>query len=261
MLKKVLIGLVIVAVLGGAVLFVLDRTIFAPTTVSTAAPVAPTLAAPTKAAQVAPTTAPQAAAPTTAAEPVQPAAVAPAAPAGDAQLYRIDAAQSEVRYEVGETFFQGNRFATAIGRTQGVAGDILINPAEPARSQIGDIVIDISQFQSDESRRDNFIRNNGLESARYPQATFKTTAIEGLPAKVDVGAEVSFTMTGDLTVKETTKSVTWQVTLKLTDQGLSGTASTQIKMSDFSVGPLQLPMLQTEDDVKLFFDFVAAPAV
>jgi len=256
MLKKVIIGLVIVAVLGGAVLFVLDRTIFAPTAVSSAIPVAPTLAAPTKAAQVAPTTAPQSTAPV---KPTQPAAAAPA-PAGDAKLYRIDAAQSEVRYEVGETFFQGNRFATAIGRTKGVAGNILINLADPAKSQIGDIVIDISQFQSDESRRDNFIRNNGLESAKYPQATFKTTAIEGLPAKVNVGDEVSFTLTGDLTVKQTTKPVTWQVTLKLTEQGLSGKASTQLKMSDFSVGPLQLPMLQTEDDVKLFFDFVATPA-
>lgn len=252
MLKKVVIGLVIVAVLGGAAVFVLDRTLFAPTTVSTAAPIAPTIAAPTRtAATTAPTAAP-------AADPTQPAA-APAAPASAAKLYRIDAAQSEVRYEVGETFFQDNRFATAIGRTRGVAGDILINAAEPAKSQIGDIVIDISQFKSDESRRDNFIRNNGLESARYPQATFKTTAIEGLPAAVNVGDEVSFTMTGDLTVKQTTKPVTWQVTLQLTDQGLTGSASTQIKMSDFAVGPIKLAFLQTEDDVKLFFDFVATP--
>ena len=256
MLKKVVIGLVVVAVLGGAALFILDRTLFAPTAVSTAAPVAPTIAAPV---QTAPTTTAPQAAPTDA--PAQPteAAAAPAAPAGDARLYRIDAAQSEARYEVGETFFQGNRFVTAIGRTKGVAGDILINLAEPAKSQIGDIVIDISQLQSDESRRDNFIRNNQLESSRYPQATFKTTAIEGLPAKVNVGDEVSFTMTGDLTVKETTRPVTWQVKLTLTDQGLSGTASTQIKMSDFGVGPIRIAMLATEDDVKLFFDFVATP--
>lgn len=254
MLKKVIIGLVIVAVLGGAALFILDRTIYAPTTVSTTAPVAPTLAVPTKAAQPAPTSAPQTASQATAA-PVQPA---PAA-SGDARLYRIDAAQSEARYEVGETFFQGNRFVTAIGRTKGVAGDILINLAEPAKSQIGDIVIDISQLQSDESRRDNFIRNNQLESAKYPQATFKTTALAGLPAKVNVGDEVSFTMTGDLTVKQTTKPVTWQVTLTLTEQGLKGTATTQVKMSDFGVGPITLAMLQTEDDVKLIFDFVATP--
>lgn len=246
MLKKIVIGLVIVAVLGGAVLFVLDRTLFAPTAVSSAVPVAPTIAAaPTKAAPAAPQSA------------AQPTTAAAVAPAGDTQLYRIDAAQSEVHYEVNETFLQNNRIGTAIGRTKGVAGDILINLAEPARSQIGDIVIDISQFTSDESRRDNFIRNNGLESARYPQATFKTTSIAGLPARVNVGDEISFTLSGDLTVKQTTKPATWQVKLKLTDQGISGSASTQVKMSDFGVGPLKLPILQTEDDVKLVFDFVA----
>jgi polyisoprenoid-binding protein YceI len=247
------------------VLFVLDRTIFAPAAISTALPVAPTIAAP---AQSAPTTAaPTQPAPTQAAQssdpatsvpqPTTAASSAPAAADG-ATLYRIDATQSEVRYEVNETFFQGNRLNTAIGRTKGVAGDILINTTDPAKSQIGEIVIDISQFTSDESRRDNFIRNNGLQSAKYPQATFKTTSISGLPAKVNVGDEVSFTITGDLTVKETTKPVTWQVSLKNNDQTISGTATTQILMSDFGVGPLQLPMLATEDNVKLTFDFVAA---
>ncbi len=262
MLKKVIIGLVIVAVLGGAVLFVLDRTIFAPAAVSTALPVAPTIAAPVQAAPT--TSAPTQAAPssdpaTSSPQPTTAASSATAAPAAsnDATLYRIDATQSEVRYEVNETFLQGNRLNTAIGRTKGVAGDILINMTDPAKSQIGEIVIDISQFTSDESRRDNFIRNNGLESAKYPQATFKTTSIDGLPAKINIGDEVSFTITGDLTVKQTTKPVTWQVTLKFNDQNISGTATTQILMSDFGVGPLKLPILQTEDNVKLTFDFVA----
>ncbi len=260
MLKKVVIGIVVLAVIGGGVLFVLDRTMFAPTAVSNAVPTAPTIAAPAQssAAQAAPT---QAAAPTSAPAQTAPTqAAASSAPASGAQLYNIDAAQSEVRYEVNETFFQGNRLATAIGRTKGVAGQIQVNFAEPAKSVIGEIVIDISQFQSDEGRRDNFIRNNGLESAKYPQATFKTTSIAGLPATVNVGDEVSFTISGDLTVKQTTKPVTWQVKLKVTDQGLSGTASTQIKMSDFGVGPIKLAMLATEDDVKLTFDFVAVKA-
>lgn len=259
MLRKVVIGIVVLAVIGGGVLFVLDRTLFAPTAVSDALPVAPTIAAPAQssAAPAAPTQVAANSAPTQAA-PTQ--AAASNAPASGAQLYKIDATQSEVRYEVNETFFQGNRLNTAVGRTKGVAGEMQINFAEPAKSVIGDIVIDISQFQSDEGRRDNFIRNNGLESAKYPQATFKTTSIDGLPAKVNVGDEISFTINGDLTVKQTTKPVTWQVKLKLTDQGLSGTATTQIKMSDFGVGPIKLAILATEDDVKLSFDFVAVKA-
>jgi polyisoprenoid-binding protein YceI len=250
MLKKVIIGFVALGVIGAVGLFILDRTIFAPTEVSSAVPVAPTLAAPTGAPR-----------PLTLATSQPSASPQPSAPGNTtaSQLYRIDATQSEVHYEVAETFFQeNNRIATAIGRTKGVAGDIAIDFNQPSNSQLGDIVIDIRQFISDQSRRDNYIRRNGLESARYPTATFKTKSIEGLPAKVNIGDEVTFTINGDLTVRETTKPVSWQVTLKLEQNRLSGSASTQIKMSDFGVGPIRIPLLATEDDVKLVFDFVAA---
>jgi len=250
--KRVLMGVAILAALGGGTLFVLDRTIFAPVAVSTGVPVARTLTAPTV--QPAAPTESAAAAPTQA--PVDTSVETGAA----AVLYRIDAAQSEVRYEVGETFFnQNNRFNLAIGRTQGVAGDVLVDFAQPSNSEIGEIVIDVSQFTSDESRRDNFIRRDGLESARYPLARFVPRSIEGLPEQVAVGDQVSFTISGDLTVKETTRSVTWNVTLSLEDGRLVGSASTEILMSDFGVGPIQLATLLTEDLVKLFFDFVAMP--
>lgn len=239
-LRRIVIGVVVLAVIGGGVLFVLDRSIFAPVEVSTAAPLAPTLA-------------PLAAAPT--------AASADPNTSASTQLYKIDPAQSEVRYQVNETLFnQNNRFNTAIGKTKGIAGELRVNFAQPSQSQIGDIVIDISQFTSDESRRDNFIRRTGLESAKYPQATFKTTSIAGLPDKVAVGDDIKLTITGDLTVKETTKPVTWNVELKVGDKQLTGSASTQILMSDFGVGPLKLPILATEDQVKLSFDFVAVAA-
>jgi polyisoprenoid-binding protein YceI len=60
-------------------------------------------------------------------------------------------------------------------------------------------------------------------------------------------------------VKQTTKPVTWNATLRLDNGKLIGSATTNIKMSDFGVGPIQIAMLVTEDDVKLFFDFVAVP--
>jgi len=241
-LRRIAIVVIILAALGGGTLLVLDNTIFAPVAVSTGVPVAPTLSLPT----TAPTQA--------AAAPTEEAA---SPDSGDIVLYRIDASQSEVRYEVGETFFQGNRFNLAIGRTKGIAGDVLVNFAQPAASQIGEIVIDVSQFTSDENRRDNFIRRDGLQSSVYPTARFVPTSIDGLPDEVAVGDQVSFTLTGDLTVKETTLPVVWNVTLTLEDGRLVGSASTEILMSDYGVGPIQIVSLVTEDKVALFFDFVA----
>jgi polyisoprenoid-binding protein YceI len=254
MWKKILIAVVVIAVIGGVGLFILDRTIFAPAPVTTAVPVAPTIAAPTQAA----TQPTQPLAATEAAQPQPTEAAAPAA--GAATVYRIDAAQSEARYEVGETFFQGNRFAVAIGRTKGIAGDVLVDFANPANSQIGAIVIDVSQLTSDEGRRDNYIRNNALQSSQYPQATFKPTKIEGIPASVKPGDTLTLQVTGDLTVKETTRPVTFVVTLTADQDKLTGSATTEILLSDFDAGPIQLAMLQTEDKAKLAFDFVALPA-
>jgi polyisoprenoid-binding protein YceI len=254
MWKKILIAVVVIAVLAGVGLFILDRTIFAPTAVSTAVPVAPTIAAPTQAATQ-PTQPPAA---TEAAQPQPTEAAAPAA--GAATVYRIDAGQSEARYEVGETFFQGNRFVTAIGRTKGIAGDVLVDFAAPANSQIGTLVINVNQLTSDEGRRDNYIRNNALESAKYPEATFKPTKIEGIPASVKPGDTLTLKVTGDLTVKQTTRPVTFDVTLTANQDQLTGSAVTQILLSDFGVGPIQLAMLATEDEAKLAFDFVALPA-
>jgi len=225
MLKRIVIIVAVLAVIGGAGLFVLDRTVFAPVAANTDALTAPSLSSSD---------------PTT-------------------QVYRIDASQSEVHYEVNETIFQGNRLNTAIGRTKGIAGDIAVNVAQPSNSQMGPIVINVSQFKSDEDRRDNFIRRSYLQSTQYPTATFVTKSIDGLPAQIKVGDQVSFTIGGDLTVKQTTKPVTWQVTLKLENNQLVGSASTQITMSEFGVGPIQIPLLSTEDAVKLVFDFVAMP--
>jgi len=257
-LKRILIGVVILAALGSVALFILDRTIFAPVQANTGAPIAPTLAAPT----TAPTELPAAPTDQPAAAPTE-ASSAPTQPAANdtlsARVYRIDAAQSEVRYEVGETLFRNNRFQTAIGRTKGVAGDVLVDFAQPSNSQIGEIVIDVSQFTSDESRRDNFIRREGLQSSQYPYAHFVARSIEGLPDQVAPGEDVTFTVDGDLTVKETTLPVTWIVTLRVEDDRLVGSAATEILMSDFGVGPIQVASLVTEDLVKLYFDFVAMP--
>ena len=256
MLKKVVIVVVIIAVIGAVGVFIADRTIFAPAQVTTGVPVAPTIAAPTSAPQTKPTqveTAPAAAAPAASA----PAVSAPAS--GSATTYKIDPAQSEAHYEVAETFFQGNRLNLAIGRTKGVAGDVLVDFANPANSQIGTIVIDVSQLTSDEGRRDNYIRNNGLQSSKYPQATFKPTKVEGLPASVKPGDQLTLKVTGDLTVKQTTTPVTFDVTLTAGQDKVTGTAAAEILLSDFGAGPIQLAMLQTEDKAKLVFEFVALP--
>ena len=153
---------------------------------------------------------------------------------------------------------QGNAFNMAVGRTPQVTGEVSLDPSAPQNSTLGAFTADISQFASDSDRRDNAIRGRFLKSSRYPNVTFNATAIEGLPATYQDGQEITFKISGDLTIRDVTKPVTFDVTAMLNGNTLSGEAVTTILMSDFGFGPISIAgILNTEDEAKVTLMFVA----
>ncbi|HEY9087302.1 MAG TPA: YceI family protein [Anaerolineaceae bacterium] len=211
--------------------------------------------APTQTTQ--PSTAPTSA-PTT-----EPAATAAQGSASaDVRTYRIVPEQSTVSYSVGEVFFnENNRFNLAVGTTQQVNGEVFLNFTRPEESTVGPITVDISTFTSDSSRRDNAIRGRWLESSRFPLATFTPTQVSGLNADVQAGQTVNLQVTGDLTVRDVTRPVTFAVQVKLENDVLQGSATTEILMTDFGFSPPDIAgMLKAEDTVKIDFTFTAEPA-
>ena len=116
------------------------------------------------------------------------------------------------------------------------------------------------KFTSDSDRRNNALRNRFLESAHFPEVTFNVTHIDGLPASYQEGEEISLQITGDLTIRDITKPVTFEALVKLEGDTLSGEATTTILMSDFGFGPISIAgILNTEDEVKVTLNFVARP--
>ena len=260
--KRILLGLLALVVVAAIAITGYTLWLTSDVEVSDAVPVAKTIvpptaasAAPAIAATTVPTNVPATQAPDSTAPTVAPTtAPAPAA----AQVYRIDATQSKASYKVSETFLDGNRIVDAVGVTSAVAGDILIDRTTPANSQVGEIVVDISQLTSDSNRRDNAIRRQWLESAKYPLATFSNAVISELPAELSEGTPFSFKITGDMKLHDTTQPMTWDVTMTLQGDGLTGTATTAFKMSSFNVDPPDIAgVLTVEDDVALTLDIVA----
>jgi polyisoprenoid-binding protein YceI len=156
-------------------------------------------------------------------------------------------------------------YAEGEGISFQVTGDLTVREITvktddiPAAS-IGTISVDISQFASHNNRRDNALRNRFLESATYPVATFVPTQVDGLPETYNEGESISFQVTGDLTVREVTQPVTFDVTVAGTPDEFTGEAETTILMSDFGIGPISIAgILNTEDEIKLSFTFVARP--
>lgn len=175
--------------------------------------------------------------------------------------FKIVPGESQVTYQVTETFLnQNNKMNVAVGVTKQVTGDIFANKTNPAKSTLGTITVDISQFTSDSSRRDDAIRGRWLESSKYPQVIFVPKSVEALPASYVDGQEYSFKVMGDVSVHNVTQPVTFDVKAKLTGDLLTGTAETTIKMSDFGIGPITIGgILNTEDAVKITLTFVARP--
>ena len=180
-------------------------------------------------------------------------------PAARVVSFTITPGESTVTYEVGEVFISdNNQFNLAVGTTAQITGEVQIDYDNPQNSSIGPISVNIYNFTSDANRRDNYIRDNGLESSKYPMASFVPTKIEGLPESGEEGVDYPLTITGDLTIKEVTKEVTFEAVIRLEGDTLTGTATTTILMSDFGVGPISiLGILNTEDEVVLTLDFIA----
>lgn len=222
-------------------------------------------AAPTSAptATSVPTAASATMAPTTAANTEVTATAAPAATTapGAATTYKFVADQTKASYAVDEVFLnQNNKLNTAIGVTNIVDGEITLDVQNPANSKVGTITIDISKLTSDSGQRDNAIRTRWLESAKFPTVTFAPTKLEGLPSTYTAGQELTFKIIGDMTVRDTTKSVTFDVKVKLDGDTLSGIATTQIKMTDFGFPAPDIGgILKANEDAILTLEFTAKP--
>jgi len=172
-------------------------------------------------------------------------------------VYRIDPTQSQIHYAVDEKIV-GQTASQATGSTNGIAGDLAVNPANPPSSRVGTIVVDVEQLHSDNNLRDARIRQDFLASHDVPLAQFTTDSLAGMPASMVDGQTYPFTMTGQMTVHAKSTPVTWNVEAKVDNDRLTATATTQVKMSALGIGPISLAgLVTTGDDVTLTFDLVA----
>ena len=169
------------------------------------------------------------------------------------RLYRIiPGSGSTASYRIEERL--GGFARTTVGTTTAVAGEILVNVAEPALSRVGEIVVNVETLKSDSNLRDKRIRHDYLESSHWPFVRFTPTSIEGLRVDFTDGASYDFSITGELTVKETTRTETFNGTVTATEDRLVAAVSATVLSSHYGVGPINIARLvHTSDEVTLTF--------
>ena len=223
----------------------------ATTTQPTSVPAPPTVA-PTPV----PTTPPTAAA----AKPTAGATTTTASATGSQAVKLVlDGAQSHASYRARETLVGRQLPSEAVGTSKKVTGTIVLDPSGDPVDDQSKITVDLTALQSNESRRDNFIKGDTLNTRQFPMATFVPKSVQGLPSPLPTSGSATFQLLGDLTVHGVTRPVTWDVTATFADGGLTGNATTTVQITDFGMTPPKAgPVLSIEDQLRLELVFAAA---
>jgi polyisoprenoid-binding protein YceI len=116
--------------------------------------------------------------------------------------WTVDSAHAEVGFAVRHLMI-----ATVRGRFGAVQGTVVVDEADPSKSKI-DVTVDTTSIDTRQEMRDNHLRSaDFLDVANHPNLHFVSTSIEG-----DITD--SFTITGDLTIRGTTRPVTLDATFQ-----------------------------------------------
>ncbi len=176
--------------------------------------------------------------------------------------FAIVSSDSEVRFVIEEEL--GGSPNTVVGVTNEVGGEIRVNFETPAASEVGVIRINVRTLTTDDEFRNRAIRGQILQSAQeqFQFAQFAPTSLIGLPESITMGAAFSFQIVGDLTVRDITNSVTFDVTVTpVSETRIEGSATTIVTREAYGLMIPTVPgVANVADEVELSIDFVAVPA-
>jgi polyisoprenoid-binding protein YceI len=145
---------------------------------------------------------------------------------------------SQAGYRVREKLASFSAPSDAVGRTTAVTGTLTLSQVASGFSvEAASFTVDVSKLSSDQSRRDQRIHSQGLQSDRFPTATFKLTSPIALTADAGNGQTVHVSATGDLTIHGVTKSVTIPIDARLTGSKIELVGSITFPFSQFGMIP------------------------
>jgi polyisoprenoid-binding protein YceI len=218
----------------------------------TTEPTTPSMTATTTPTETAPTAPPADTQPTN----PPPGDALPAENTGNLQ-FTIVTERSQANYRVREQLASLTLPNDAVGVTNTVSGTITIQPDGAIVASESQIVVDVSNLTSDNSRRDNYVRRNTLQTDQYPQVTFAPKEVTGLPSPLPESGEIAFQLSGDLTIRDVTRPVIWEITGQIQDGQITARATTTFTFAEFNITQPRVPVvLSVEDNITLEADLV-----
>jgi polyisoprenoid-binding protein YceI len=175
---------------------------------------------------------------------------APAAASGVDGTWNIGEG-SQVGYRVVEVLF--GQDTEGVGRTGEIDGSIEIGGTQVTA---GSFTVQMATVESDESRRDNQFRGRLLSTDQFPTSTFTLTAPIDLGTVPASGQQITATATGDLTLRDVTRPVTFDVQALLNGDQINIVGSTDIVFADYGIQQPDTGGVTTQDHGLLEFSLV-----
>jgi polyisoprenoid-binding protein YceI len=181
-------------------------------------------------------------------------------PAGGLVIYTISQDASQVRFELDEDL-RGQRI-TVVGVTDQVAGELAMDLDDLSTVQVGVLQINARTLVTDNDFRNRAIQNQILNTSAYEFITFTPTAVSGLPSGAAVGEEIRFQIEGDLTIRDMTQPVVFEVTATaVSATQITGSATAVIERDAFGLRIPSVPSVaNVEEEIELIIEFVANAA-
>jgi polyisoprenoid-binding protein YceI len=156
-------------------------------------------------------------------------ALAPALAAAEATTWNIDPSHTQSTFAVRHLVI-----STVRGEFKKTAGVVKIDAEDPSKSSV-EATIDAATIHTREDKRDDHLRSaDFLDAQNHPTITFRST-------KIEKKGDAEYEVTGDLTIRGTTKPVVLAATLTpeikdpqgMTRRGVQ--ATTKVNRQDFGV--------------------------
>lgn len=158
------------------------------------------------------------------------------------------ASGSVAGYRLQEILFGQSK--EAAGRTGKITGSFTLSGTSVSDASFA---VDMSSFKSDQSRRDDQFRGRIMDVDSFPTSTFRLTesiALDAIPAD---GVQGSAQAIGELTLRGTTKTVTFDLTGRRTGGTIEIAGSLEIVFAEWNIPNPSGGPAQTSDEGTIEF--------
>ncbi|MBO0857789.1 MAG: YceI family protein [Chloracidobacterium sp.] len=186
-----------------------------------------------------------------------------AKPKDKTRVYTIELSQSRITVKITQKGFLSGRYPNHYVEVKNFNGKIEVSDKDETRIAVeveaeAKSLTNVDEGMTDLERREfhNILNNLVLESDKYPIIKFVSVSISDARKS---GDNRTFTLNGDLTLRDSTRRVSFPIAATISKDRLRATGDAEIKQTDFGIRPYsgKLGMIKIGDVVKVNFEIVA----